>query len=246
MSIADKIRQLKQDIDAVFAAGKQAEYGRYWDAFQENGQRTSYSGAFRGASWSDALFYPKYDIVAVGSASNMFHGWSTSSPEKKNFDLAARLEECGVVLDTSQVTDASNMFAYGTPFTRLPALDLSKTANSTNVFQACENAVTIDQVAVAETTTFTGWFTNDRKLANIIFAGVIANDLNLQWCPLSKASISNITGCLSNTATGKTLTLKKTAVQKAFETASGENDGDTSAEWLALAATRNNWTISLV
>ena len=43
------------------------------------------------------------------------------------------------------------------------------------------------------------------------------NDLDLQYSPLlSKASIESIIGCLSDTATGKTLTLSRAAVEAAF------------------------------
>ena len=50
---------------------------------------------------------------------------------------------------------------------------------------------------------------------------------------------------LSTTTTGLTVTFSKTAVDKAFETAEGANDGSTSPEWLALVATRPNWGIGL-
>ena len=50
---------------------------------------------------------------------------------------------------------------------------------------------------------------------------------------------------LTDTASGKTITFSKTAVNKAFETSAGANDGSTSAEWLALVGTKPNWTISL-
>lgn len=62
---------------------------------------------------------------------------------------------------------------------------------------------------------------------------------------LSANSIRNIFGGLNSDITGKALTLKLVAVKKAFETSEGANDGDTSAEWLALKDTKPNWTITL-
>lgn len=62
---------------------------------------------------------------------------------------------------------------------------------------------------------------------------------------LSADSIRSIVGGLNSEVTGQTLTIPRNAVKKAFETSEGANDGDTSAEWLALKDTKPNWTITL-
>ena len=41
--------------------GKQAEYDRFWDDFQQNGERRHYWGGF--CRWSDETFKPKYPLV---------------------------------------------------------------------------------------------------------------------------------------------------------------------------------------
>ena len=51
---------------------------------------------------------------------------------------------------------------------------------------------------------------------------------------------------ISDNVTGQAVSVKKDAVNIAFETSAGAGDGSTSAEWLALVATKTNWTISLV
>jgi hypothetical protein len=61
---------------------------------------------------------------------------------------------------------------------------------------------------------------------------------------LSADSIRSIFGGLS-TEKSDTLTLKRDAVKKAFETSKGANDGDESAEWLSLKDSKPNWTITL-
>ena len=43
--------------------GKKQEYDSFWDAFQDDGKRTSYSYAFTGACWNDITFKPKYKFV---------------------------------------------------------------------------------------------------------------------------------------------------------------------------------------
>ncbi len=60
MSIAEKFEKIA---DAVYEKGKQAEYDRFWDEFQENGNRRFYSYAFSGYGWTNENFKPKYPIV---------------------------------------------------------------------------------------------------------------------------------------------------------------------------------------
>lgn len=62
MSIAEKTLQLKQDFDNVYEAGKQANYDLFWDAYQENGNRTTYQYGFARV-WNDDIYNPKYAII---------------------------------------------------------------------------------------------------------------------------------------------------------------------------------------
>lgn len=76
MSVKDEIKdeavKLQKNIDATYAAGKQAEYDRFWDDYQENGNRTSYLYAFAGRAWTNETFKPKHPIK-VGNATCMFY-----------------------------------------------------------------------------------------------------------------------------------------------------------------------------
>lgn len=77
----------------------------------------------------------------------------------------------------------------------------------------------------------------------------IGNNIDFKSCPLSCRSISCIVSALSSTASGKTLTLKKSAVENAFGIdADGYSD---DMYWFVLVADKSNeydgnWTISLV
>ena len=84
------------------------------------------------------------------------------------------------------------------------------------------------------------------KMKDIRFVGLMSQNWGFysSW-DLSKDTIMNIMSCLSPSVSGKTLTLPRTAVDTAFETSAGANDGSTSAEWLALVESHSNWTISL-
>ena len=52
-----------------FDEGKQAEYDRFWDAYQENGNRTDYRNAFVGYFWNKETLRPKYTCKVVDGGS---------------------------------------------------------------------------------------------------------------------------------------------------------------------------------
>lgn len=60
MSIAEKFEVIA---DAVYDKGKQAEYDKFWDEFQQNGNRDFYSYGFSGHGWTNENFKPKYPII---------------------------------------------------------------------------------------------------------------------------------------------------------------------------------------
>ena len=77
--------------------------------------------------------------------------------------------------------------------------------------------------------------------------GYLTGDLDLQYSTkLSRTSIENLINGSSPITSDKTITLSLTAVNKAFETSEGANDGETSTEWLTLKDTKPNWTFVLV
>lgn len=262
MSIAEKqsilsannviIAENEQKIyDAGYAKGKSEgggdnHYDRFWDAYQDYGNPKDYSMAF-GSSWTEEIFKPKYDIVPT----NAYMIFRTN---KMNIDLVEYLNDIGIILDLSKATNTQYMF-NGSSFTRIGAVDVSGSTNSTpldSVFTNCRSLVTIDKIIPKTATggynTFSSTFGNCNALENVTFEGTIStNGLNLQYSKnLSHDSIVNIINVLSTTTSGLSITLSKEAVNKAFETSVDLADGVTSAEWLDLIATKQNWTISLV
>lgn len=51
------------DLTPAYEAGRQAEYDRFWDAYQDNGKRNQYVYAFAQVGWTDSTYAPKYPIV---------------------------------------------------------------------------------------------------------------------------------------------------------------------------------------
>ena len=106
-----------------------------------------------------------------------------------------------------------------------------------SAFYWCTALHTIKKIIINESNAI-DYYTFDgcRSLVNIRFEGTIGDSINFASCPLSKESIESVFAALSSTASGKTLTLNKTAKEKAF----------TDSEWAELIATKSNWTFSLV
>lgn len=250
MTIEEKLTKIAEDMPKVYEAGveegKNSAYSDFWDAVQDKGNRTIYTRAFDNKSWNNIVFKPKYDMYPT-EAQRMFYGSGIEG------DFVEILDQLDVKLDFSNCTNIANLFQNNGGITRVGVIDTSSITGTAswvwgNVFYNCPKLVTIDKIIVTEnSTSFNQMFNLCPSLINVTFEGVIAkNGLNLSWSTkLSRASIESIINTLSATTSGLSITLSKTAVNTAFETTEGLNDGSTSAEWLALIATKNNWTISL-
>jgi hypothetical protein len=162
-------------------------------------------------------------------------------------DLAQHFEDLGKALDFSECTMAQGMFSNAFSITRLGILDFRKVTYGGNWFINMSGLVTIDKLLISEDTISAGAgaFEGCSKLVNLTIEGVIdKNGYNFRWSKkLSKASIESIIAVLSTTTSGLTVTLSTEAVNRAFETTDGANDGTASAEWKALKETKPNWNI---
>ncbi len=222
--------------DDGYANGKRAEYDAFWDMYQQNGERIDYAQAFRMV-FDDVSFKPKYDMFP-DNANQMFSASQITNLKKL-------LEDAGKVFDVSKARYTTQMFQSST-ITHIPTMDFSNASLVSAVFMDTPNLVYVEKCIVAEKHTFPNCFARANKLAEIRFEGVIANDIDFHWSPLSVESMKSIISCLSGTTSGKTLALNVAAVNTRFETSDGAADGSTSEEWQTLIATKPNWTFSLV
>ena len=212
--------------------GMQTEYDRFWDVFQDKGNRTDYSTAFRGDYWKDEIFKPKYTIQPI-NAESMF--------------IRTKITDIRMV-DLTKATNVGNLCNSSTQGIRY----VGKIGNSSietfgSVFGWCHKLISVEKMIVDAKAQFNSAFEGCYDLESITFEGTIAYNISFAGSSkLNKASILSIFNALSTTATGKTLTLSTTAVNNAFETSTGAADGSTSTEWTNLVATKTNWTISLV
>ena len=227
--------ELAVKIPLLYDAGKKAEYDAFWDAYQQNGKRESYTFAFAGTGWNADTFKPKYDIVVKGTARSMFAGGLAG------VDVEQRLSDLGITLDTSGVT-ATDGFDYFCEYHGPSVLPVIDTRGATQVRRLLFHSislVTVRKVILKDdgSQKFTDAFPNNIKLENIEFEGLFGNNVSFERCnKLSKASLTSIMTHLSPTATF-TVTLSKLAVNNAF----------TTDEWQAIINEKpTNVTVSLI
>lgn len=249
MSIADKLTAIAENEQKVYNAGYKkgkAEGGggdNFMESYQQSGTRTNCNYMFYGDVWTEELLKPLYDITPI-SVERMF-------ARNPIADLKSHFKNLNIALDLSSITSSVN-FNYmleGSSSETFPDIVLSpKLTKISNILRAATNLKTVCIKGITENLVFDAFFHTCYSLEDLILEGTIGqNGFSVQWSTkLSKASITNIINVLSANTTGLTVTLSKTAVNKAFETSEGANDGITSNEWTTLIATKSNWTISLV
>ena len=249
MNIAEKLTRIAENEQRVYDAGytkglESGDYGagvevgkneattKFWDDFTDRGERTTYARAFY--YWGAEYIRPTRKIIptTADSAVNTFaQNFKLKKVEAAYFDFSQK--------PRSTTTQSAYYFAFYNCKALEEIEDIGMQADFAynNAFANCTKLYTIAKIRCDEDTLFTNAFDYCNTLQNVTFDGVIGQNINVRWSTkLSKDSITNIISCLSDTASGKTLSLSKTAVNNAF----------TDAEWTALADTKKNWTISLL
>lgn len=189
------------DFNRGYEEGAKAEYDRFWDTFQSNGNRTNYSYGFGGDGWTKELFKPKYDMY-IDDAGAMFYRSGI------NGDIAEICANAGVKFDTSKASNFST-FAGWSLITRFGEIDTTSAwdASLNNSFYACYNLHTIDKLILKSTGTQTfvnTLFFGCTALKNITIEGTIGQSINFADCPLTVASMESIIDALADYRTTNT------------------------------------------
>ncbi len=241
----------KYGYDTGLIEGQRAEYDKFWDGIQNNGNRREYNYTF--GFFPTELFYPKYDIVPKSGTNTFrsFGGFVNAdgvTVYDEPIDLAERLESCGVVLDCSQSPSVSGLVARSLSISRLPVIDTRKATTLDTFALGATALVTVDKIILKDdgSQDLRRAFEETPKLQNIVFEGVIGyNGTDFHWSTkLSKASHISIMNAVT-AEKSISIIFSQTAVDNAFETSEGAADGSTSEEWLNLLATKPNCTVSL-
>jgi hypothetical protein len=202
-SIADKIRSktgksnaivandFPESVDEVFEAGKKSEYDAFWDAYQDNGNRTNYSNGFSGIGWNSETFVPKYDIY-TWSAYMLFR-------ESGNIDMEETLVKRG-----KSITVTGEDFAYMFSLSRIAVIDgiiftSNGGCNLNNTFTGMPNLKEIRcEIPYTNSINSGDVFREAIHLTHIRFKGPINVNLNLQWSPLDVTTLKHIISLLTN------------------------------------------------
>lgn len=192
------------EIPNVYESGKEIAYNEFWDSLQNYGNRTDYESAFRRWEGVEHIT-PKYPIK-TSTASSMFL-------------YCRKLVEAPTIELTTDTAVYYSCFGVCQALKEV-RMDIKPSTVATalqGTFNSCIVLETIDKIIVTEGVTYNNTFNYCYKLKNLVFEGVIGNNMNLSACTnLSKGSILNIFDCLA-TKSGCTLTLGTTNLAKLTE-----------------------------
>ena len=216
-----------KDINSVFEAGKQSEYDRFWDIYQDYGERRNYTTAFGGNGWSKETFRPKYNIVIDNGYMCFKHHNGGNEP----YDMAEHLENLGITLDFQY--DSQYAFADAN-VSRIPPLVFRTIMSWT--FARCK-AVTIDKISVNANIVYEAAFDQCTNLKNIVIKGVIGqNGFNVSASPLlTHDSLMSIINALKDFR-------EYTTITKTFDTGGLSERIDTLTEGTLVEGQEYTWS----
>ena len=156
----EEIQSYSDGYDVGLEDGKQSEYDRFWDTFQEKGKRKTYNHAFYVPHtsyatalpcWNDDTFRPKYPITCrAGNGGDYM----------LTFSMVTRIP---VRIEVYRYDSQTEKLLYNNPYLH-----------------------TVEELWVQKGCTFSGWFTNDTALRRLKMApgSVISNDISFVHCIL--------------------------------------------------------------
>lgn len=223
-------------IDEVYTKGAKSEYDKFWDGVQNYGNRKRYTYAFD--SWAGVEHInPKYIVKPTTASPYMFNGCTNlKSVDKSKFDFS--------VMPENYTEYNQGLYALFNKCTNLVSVDLDfvPTMSYSYFFTGCTSLKTVKTIRVNENSKFGGTaggdcFSGCSALEDVVFEGVIANNLAMTACQnLNYRTLDNISRCLKNfVAEGsterRTLALHSNAKAKLSD-----------AEKLAI--TQKGWTLA--
>ena len=217
---AGKVAGREEGYEAGKAAGheegQQAEYDRFWDAYQQSGNRTNFQYAYGGVGWTDETYKPKHiDRPIIGEG--MFYKSSITT----------------LAVDTSRCTSLAYFLRDNTTIKTIPLIDAQKAGDLYWTFGSCTSLESL-RIILAEDNSYGNAFYNCLALKNMTVEGTIAKAINFQWSnQLTDTSVQSIIDHLKDLTGATAQTLKFHADVKARLT----------ADQIA-AITAKNWTLA--
>ena len=155
--------------------GVQYEYDKFWDAFQNYGNRKFYSHAFQEDSshraWSTG-FTPKYPIKCDVFQSYMFQQFNVASTTPIDFTEFCKVNNIRFSYNNIEV-DYIRIGTYGFSSANVSRLPKIKVDQLNYNFQNCQKLETIDELEILSTTSAMDGFGNCKLLKNVTFTGSV-------------------------------------------------------------------------
>lgn len=265
--------QYGEKVNEVYEQGKQSAYDEFWDKFQINGNRTNYQYGICGHGWTLDTFKPKYSVKPTHANGIFLYCGVIADLGQlfKDRGLILDFSQCTnsdqmflgsyftalPVLDFRKVTTTSyGLFNSCTRLKKIELIMLNINGNQqfSASFNSCSALTDIAFSGVIGQTLNMQWSPLNRvsimgrALTSEQYENLTENDKLYNVITINGVYYyGGIIPALKSDATGKTLTLKKSAVNEAF----GINVDDEAtypegSEYYTLRHSKDNWTISYV
>ena len=219
---------IQQGLEQGIAQGRQEEYDEFWE--NALSAANSFTARFAGWCWSNATLKPPERLTVTANCNYCFYSCRYTKNISDLFDFEG-------------ITNCIQMFTYS-HISQIGRIDISQAASADQTF-SYSKLVSIGELVVSDTLKYSNTFRGATDLESIRISGSIAqNNLSFADCTkLDRASIESIIFALNYYTENLVITFSTAAVDKAFETEEGKNDGSLSYDWDALKFERANWSI---
>lgn len=196
-----------------------AEIDRFWDIYQQNGERTNYEYAFAGKGWTNDTFKPKHKKITVEAAQYMF-AFSNITGDLRDY------------LDIEWGNGTKSHTFNGSKFEKIGVVS-TEGSQPTQMFYNASNLSFIERFIVfSDSTGFSSTFYGCTKLEEIRIEGVIGQSISFSNSPLSVASMKNIIEHLKNfSGTGQAYSKKLTFTSTCWDALEADGVAPDGGTW---------------
>lgn len=133
-TLSEYLSDFAQNWENAFEQGKKVEYDRFWEQFQQGGNRTNYRNGYYSVVWTDDIYRPLYPYKLVGNNAYVF--------------CNARMTDILKTIDVTEATETTSLFAYNGLLKTVPLIKITEATTFTLWFDYCSGleSVTFDGV----------------------------------------------------------------------------------------------------
>lgn len=212
-----------EGVESGKAQGRKEAHDKFWSDYSKN---NFCDYRFAGVGWNDETFKPANKDIRPTSARYMFAG-SHISDYTKNANI-----------DFSQCASFESM-VFESKLIKVGVIDTRASIGFGSLFNGATFLETVEELIFKDDgsqTMSSNTFRSTTSLANIKISGIIGNDINMQYSPLTVDSMKSVISHLANfNGTDKNYTRTITfsdACWKVLEDSGPAPDGSTWGEYV--------------